>query len=162
MDFHVCNALRIKPFQALLRNIPFFSLGEVGGAGAEPPQNLPTATAVVQTVLPLEWSRRKWEAGLSNPVPRFRRRNGNGKNPDGQGFKIGDFFAHFAKKYYSSLDGMDSRNGRRTRIAFRYWVWYNFPQYKPINRYLHENNADFELLRFPMYQKLILSGIKQN
>ncbi len=24
-------------------------------------------------------------AGLSNPIPRFLRRNGNGKNPDGQG-----------------------------------------------------------------------------
>lgn len=35
---------------------------------------------------------------LKNSVPRFRRRNGNGKNPDRQG----------------------------TRIAFRNWVWYNF------------------------------------
>ena len=118
MDFRVCNALKIKPFQALLRNIPFCSLGEVGGAGAEPPQNLPTAAAVVQTVLPLKWSGRKRGAGLSNPVPRFRRRNGNGKNPDSQGFKSGDFFAHFAKKYYSSLDGLDSRNGRRTGLHF--------------------------------------------
>ena len=59
MDFRVYNALKIKPFQTLLRNIPFCSLGEVGGAGAEPPQNLTTAAAVVQTVLPLEWSRRK-------------------------------------------------------------------------------------------------------
>jgi len=54
MCFHVCNALKIKPFQALLRNIPFCSLGVVGGAGAEPPQNLTPAAAVVQTVLPLE------------------------------------------------------------------------------------------------------------
>ena len=45
--------------QALLRNTPFCSLGEVGGARAEPPQNLTTTAAVVQTVLPLEWSRRK-------------------------------------------------------------------------------------------------------
>ena len=52
--FRVCNALKIKPFQALLRNIPFCSLGEVGGAGAEPPHNLPPAAEVVQTVLPLE------------------------------------------------------------------------------------------------------------
>ena len=50
MDFRICNALKIKPFQALLRNAPFCSLGEVGGAGAEPPQNLTTAAAVVQTV----------------------------------------------------------------------------------------------------------------
>ena len=49
MVFRVCNALKIKPFQTLLRNIPFCSLGEVVGAGAEPPQNLPTAAAVVQT-----------------------------------------------------------------------------------------------------------------
>jgi len=52
VDFRVCNALKIKPFQALLRNIPFCSLGEVGGAGAEPPQNLPTAAAPVEPVLP--------------------------------------------------------------------------------------------------------------
>ena len=77
MDFRVCNALKIKPFQALLRNTPFCSLGEVGGAGAEPPQNLTTAAAVVQT---------------------------------------------------------DRRNGRRTGIVFRNWIWYNFPQYKSINR----------------------------
>ena len=25
---------------------------------------------------------------MSNPVPRFRRRNGSGKNPDGQGVKV--------------------------------------------------------------------------
>jgi len=90
VDFRVCNALKIKPFQALLRNAPFCSLGEVGGAGA----------------------------GLLNPVPRFRRRNGNGKNPDGQGFKNGDFFAPHAKKYYSSLDGLDRRNGHKTGIVF--------------------------------------------
>jgi len=59
VDFRVCNALKIKPFQALLRNTPFCSLEEVGGEGAAPPQNLTTAAAVVQTVLPLEWSRRK-------------------------------------------------------------------------------------------------------
>ena len=76
------------------------SLGEAGGAGAEPPQNLPTAAAPVQTVLPLKWSRRKRGAGLSNPVPRFRRRNGNGKNPDSQGVRV-DFLR--SKKYYSAL-----------------------------------------------------------
>ena len=76
------------------------SLGEAGGAGAEPPQNLPTAAAPVQTVLPLKWSGRKRGAGLSNPVPRFRRRNGNGKNPDSQGVRV------------------DRRNGDRTGIVF--------------------------------------------
>lgn len=50
-------------------------------------------------------------AGLLNLVPRFRRRNGNGKNPDSQGFKSGDFFASFEKKYYSYLEGLDSRSG---------------------------------------------------
>jgi hypothetical protein len=54
MDFRVYNALKIKPFQTLLRNIPFCSLGEVGGTGAEPPHNLRIAAEVVQTVLPLE------------------------------------------------------------------------------------------------------------
>jgi len=38
------------------------------------------------------------------------------KNPDGQGFKSGDFFTHFAKKYYSSLDGLDRRNGVKCRL----------------------------------------------
>ncbi|MCX4379945.1 MAG: hypothetical protein OSJ61_27970 [Lachnospiraceae bacterium] len=59
---------------------------------------------------------------MKNSVLRFRRRNGYGKNPDGQGFKSGDFFAPSAKKYYSSLDGLDSRNGSLP-IAFRAWVW---------------------------------------
>ncbi len=50
-------------------------------------------------------------AGLSNPVPRFRQRNGGGKNPDSQGLESGDFFAPRAKKYYSSLDRLDRWNG---------------------------------------------------
>ena len=54
---------------------------------------------------------------MKNPVPRFRRRNGGGKNPDSQGVKSGDFFAPFAKKYDSSLDSLDRRNGHRTLIA---------------------------------------------
>ena len=37
---------------------------------------------------------------MSNPVPRFRRRNGNGKNPDSQGVRV------------------DRRNGDRTGIVF--------------------------------------------
>lgn len=105
--------MKIKPFQPLLRNIPFCSLGEVGGAGAEPPQSLTVAAEVVQTVLPLEWSGRKRKAGFFYPVPRFRRRNGNGKNPDGQGFKSGDYLRSLRKKYYSSLDGLDRRNGMK-------------------------------------------------
>jgi len=55
--------------------------------------------------------RLKTGAGFFYPVPRFRRRNGNGKNPGGQGFKSGDFFTPFAEKYCSSLDRLDSRNG---------------------------------------------------
>lgn len=53
-----------------------------------------------------------------NPVPRFRRRNGGGKNSDSQGVKSGDFFAPFAKKYDPSLDGLDSRKGHKTLIAY--------------------------------------------
>ena len=78
-------------------HLPLFcSLGEAGGVGAEPPQNLPAAAAPVQTVLPLKWSGRKRGAGLSNPVPRFRRRNGSGKNPDGQGVRV-EIFSHLRK-----------------------------------------------------------------
>jgi len=36
----------------------------------------------------VKMERPKAGAGLSNPVPRFRRRNGNGKNPDGQGGRV--------------------------------------------------------------------------
>jgi len=75
------------------------------------------AAEVVQTVLLLEWSERK-RGRIFYPVPRFRRRNGNGKNPDGQGFKSGDFFASCVKKYYSAFDGLDRRNGYRTGIVF--------------------------------------------
>ena len=133
MGFRVCNALKIKPFQALLRSILFCSLGEVGARGrATAKPNASRRSSADDFAVRMK--RTKAGAGLSNPVPRFRRRNGNGKNPDGQGFKSGDFFAPFAKKYYSSLDGLDSRNGRRTGIAFRNRLWYNFPQYKPINR----------------------------
>ena len=34
MDFRVCNALKIKPSQALLRNTSFCFLGEIGDVGA--------------------------------------------------------------------------------------------------------------------------------
>ena len=47
------------------------SLGEAGGAGAEPPQNLLTAAAPVQTVLPLEWSGRKRGQGCQILFPVF-------------------------------------------------------------------------------------------
>ena len=57
--------------------------------------------------------------------PVFGKRNATAKNPNGQGFKSGDFFAPFAKKYYSSLDGLDSRNGRRKFIAQHLQIWYN-------------------------------------
>ncbi len=55
MDFRVCNALKIKPFQALLRNTPFCSLGEVGGGGQGCKILFPVfggemATAKIQTV----------------------------------------------------------------------------------------------------------------
>ena len=49
----------------------FCSLGEAGGAGAEPPQNLPTAAAPVQTVLPLKWSGRKRGQGCKILFPVF-------------------------------------------------------------------------------------------
>jgi len=62
--------------------------------------------------------RTKAGAGFFYPVPRFRQRNGNGKNPDGQGFKSGDFFAPFAKKYSPSLDCLDSRNGAKCGLPF--------------------------------------------
>ena len=52
--------LSLQILRPLVAYLPLScSLGEAGGAGAESPQNLPTATAPVQTVLPLEWSRRK-------------------------------------------------------------------------------------------------------
>ena len=91
------------------------SLGEARGAGratAKPTVNRRTSA----DGFAVKMERTKAGAGLSNPVPRFRRRNGNGKNPDGQGFKGGDFLR--SKKYYSPLDRLDSRNGHRTGIVF--------------------------------------------
>ena len=41
------------------------------GAGAEPPQNLSSAAAVVQTVLPLKWSGRKRGQGCQILFPVF-------------------------------------------------------------------------------------------
>ena len=68
--------------------------------------------------------RREKGAGLSNPVPRFRRRNGNGKNPDSQGGRV-EIFCE-AKNTTRPLTvwivGTDVERG----IAFRNWVWYNF------------------------------------
>ena len=48
----------------------------------------------------------------------FLQNEADDKNPDSQGFKSGDFFALFAKKYGSSLDGLDSRNGHKIPIAY--------------------------------------------
>ena len=79
-----------------------------------------------------------------DPVLRFRRRNGGGKNPDGQGFKSGDFFAHFAKKYDSSLDGLDRRNG--TPIAYDREMCYTF-------------NRQIGICRFIFHQPLFFQGI---
>ncbi len=115
MDFHVCNALRIKPFQALLRNIPFFSLGEVGGAGAEPPQNLPTATAVVQTVLPLEWSGRKRVQGCKILFPVFGGEMATAKIQTVKGLRL-EIFSHTLRKNTTRpltvwIVGMDVERG---------------------------------------------------
>ena len=71
-QYKLWKILKIKPFQFLLRNAPFCSLGEVGGRATE-------------------------------------------------------------KSIDSCRSSADSRNGRRTRIALRNWLWYNFLQYKPIN-----------------------------
>ena len=85
---------------------------------------------------PTRWTTLKSTGWRSSTLPsnsevvkscsRFRRRNGNGKNPDGQGVKSGDFFAPFAKKYYSSLDRLDSRNGYRTGIVFNGEICYTW------------------------------------
>ena len=77
----------------------------------------------------------KTGAGFFYPVPRFRRRNDNGKNPDGQG--MSSIFSRSLRKNTTHpltvwIVGTDIERG----IAFRNWIWYNFPQYKPINREL--------------------------
>ncbi len=106
-----CVGLSI-PFHSIL----FFGRGRGrGGRATAKPNDCRRSSADGFAV---RMKRTKTGAGLSNPVPRFRRRNGNGKNPDGQGFKSGDFFALFAEKYYSSLDGLDRQNGHKTGIVF--------------------------------------------
>ena len=133
MDFRVYNALKIKPFQALLRNTPFCSLGEVGGARAEPPHNLPPAEEVVQTVLPLEWSRRKRGQDFFILFPVFGGEMATAKIQTGKGLRVEIFSRILRKKYYSSLDGLDSRNGRRTKIVFSRKMCYTWGQ-KLINK----------------------------
>lgn len=70
------------------------------GCGDRATVKLTITAAIVQTVLPL-----------------MKQTKCHGKNPAGQGFKSGDFFAFFAKNYYSSLDRLDGRNGRVLLIA---------------------------------------------
>ena len=50
MDFRICNALKIKPFQALLRNTPFCSLGEVGGSATAKPNDCRRSSADIFAV----------------------------------------------------------------------------------------------------------------
>ena len=53
---------------------------------------------------------------MSNPVPRFRRRNGNGKiqTVKGEAWR----FFRTREKILLGLDGLDSRNGYKTEIVF--------------------------------------------
>jgi len=85
--------------------------GGGGGGGRAPPQKADSERRASADDFAAKMKRTKAGAGFTNPVPRFRRRKGSGKNPDGQGFKSGDFFALCAEKYDSSLDGLDSRSG---------------------------------------------------
>lgn len=55
---------------------------------------------------------------MSNPVPRFWRQNGNGKNLDGQRSKSEVFFAPCAKKYYLPLERLGGWNEHRMGIVF--------------------------------------------
>ena len=50
-------------------------------------------------------------AGFLKSCSPFSAAKCHGKNPDGQGFKGGDFFAPCAKKYDPPLDGLDRWNG---------------------------------------------------
>jgi len=49
-------------------------------------------------------------AGLFNPVPRFRRRNGTAKIQTVKGLRV-EIFRAFCGKYYPALGGLDRRNG---------------------------------------------------
>jgi len=108
-------------------------LGEAGGAGAEPPQNLPTAAEVVQTVLPLEWSRRKQGQDFFILFPVFGGEMATAKIQTVKGLRVEIFSRSLRKNTTRPLTvwivGTDVERG----IAFRNWVCYNFPQYKPIN-----------------------------
>lgn len=69
------------------------------------------------------------EAGFFYPVPRFRRRNGNGKNPDGQGFKSGDFFAHLRKNTTRPLTVWIGGTDGKCRLLFLIGCGIIFPVY---------------------------------
>jgi len=57
----------------------------------------------VQTVLPLEWSRRKRRQGCKILFPVFGGEMATAKIQTVDGLRAGDFFAPCAKKYYSAL-----------------------------------------------------------
>ena len=99
----------------------FCSLGEVGGAGAEPPYNLPPA-AVVQTVLPLEWSRRKRGQDFFILFPVFGGEMTTAKIQTVKGLRVEIFSRTLRKNTTRPLTvwivGTDIKRG----IAFRNWV----------------------------------------
>jgi len=94
-------------------------LGEAGGAGAEPPQNLPSAAAVVQTVLPLKWSGRKRGQDCQILFPVFGGEMATAKiqTVKGEGWR---FFAK--QKILLGLDGLDSRNGNKLLFLMGYGI----------------------------------------
>ena len=95
-------------------HLPLFcSLGEAGGAGAEPPQNLPATTAVVQTVLPLKWSGRKRGQDCQILFPVFGGEMATAKIQTVKGAER-RFFAK--QKILLGLDGLDRRNGHDRRL----------------------------------------------
>ena len=88
---------------------------------------------VVQTVLPLEWSRRKQGQDFFILFPVFGGEMATAKIQTVKGLRVEIFSRSLRKNTTRPLTvwivGTDVERG----IAFRNWVCYNFPQYKPIN-----------------------------
>ena len=97
------------------RNDIFCSLGEVGGVGRVAPQRLTIIAAVVQTVLPLKWSRRKRGQGCKILFPVFGGEIATAKIKPVNGFRV----EICVSKYSPSIDRLDSRNGWRGAD----WLW---------------------------------------
>ena len=93
-------------------------LWERPGCGARSPAKAGGQRRGSRAGFAVKWSGRKRGTGFLKSCSPFSAAKCHGKNPDGQGFKGGDFFAACAEKYDPALDGLDRRNGAKCGLLF--------------------------------------------